>query len=268
MARSRHRPRNVPVTFDLAWNYRATLGYVTDPSYACFNDGNSADYPHTYTNGDGYSINAGWTVAPNFGSVDRDATNDPRLAGLVDLWMGGGAASANFRVDLSSGSAPGAASYTVDLALGDANTSKLNYFKLFDNATTKIDGTNGGSGFATAGDHYIDATLADVGATTTWTGATAAVSFASTTVNLTLNPDLAEPANHTALAHFRLTLQAGGGTAYTLTADTGAFTLNLNPIQPVANVRTTTFALTGFPAALRWSAAGGGLTAYHHHYGG
>ena len=48
--------------FDFAWDYRATLVFVTDPAYACGVVATDT-YPKTYTNGNGLSINAGWDAS-------------------------------------------------------------------------------------------------------------------------------------------------------------------------------------------------------------
>jgi hypothetical protein len=159
------------------------------------------DYPHTYTNGDGYSINAGWTTTPS--KLDRANTNDPRLAGII--YSQNPDADHHFHVDLSSGSAPGAGTYTIDVAVGDAGNSWTQNLTIKDNTTTLI--TIGPVTPATG--HFIDATGADVAATTTWTGATASKTFASTDCWVDLLAPLG--GNLTSLAHFRLTLQGGGG---------------------------------------------------------
>lgn len=193
------------MAFDLAWDFRNTAGYVTDPAYAVFCAHNTA-YPHTFTNGNGDSINGGWATAPG-GSSDHSATVDARLAG-INYRANDGGAGATFQVDLSSGSNPGAGTYQVDLAIGDiAGQDDWHFFQLLDNATVLIDGTNGGSGYNLTGGTYKDATLATVTASTTWTGTPATKTFASTTVNLVIG--VGNHANFTRLSHFRLTLQGG-----------------------------------------------------------
>ena len=195
--------------FDLGFNARATAIYVTDGAEGvpCL----AENYPHTYTNGNGNSINAGWTPNWNASGYDRAATNDPRLAGINNI-ANGGAGTSTFVVDLSSGSAPGAGTYTVDLAMGDAVNDQRQDFLLKDGTTTKIDGTNGGAGINTTAGHFLDATVTDVAATTTWTGTPTSVTFAGTTVNLVVGPDSC--GGNSQLAHFRLTLQAAGATAF------------------------------------------------------
>src|SRR6185503_13784763 len=130
--------------FDMGFNFRANAGYVTDPNYCVPVLGEL--YPHTYTNVNGDSINAGFDSAPS-GTVDRinDATQgfpqEIRLAGIN--YKSNNGSPVLFKVDLSSGSAPGAGTYTVDLAVGDFNFSHQNAFQVKDTNTVLIDGTAG-----------------------------------------------------------------------------------------------------------------------------
>ena len=201
------------MAFDMGWDFRATAGYVTDDAhYGVFAKGDTDAYPTTYTNGDGQSLNAGWTTLGP-GATDASASNDPRIAGGVYVDQSGG--SRTFQIDLSSGSAPGAGTYTVDCAFGRADYNPSGQtFQVKDNTTVVLDGTNGGAGYSVATGHYIDATLQDVAATTTWTGATTSKAFSSTTANLVLSTT--NNSNYTIVAHFRLTLQGGGAAASTL----------------------------------------------------
>jgi hypothetical protein len=171
----------------MGWNFRSTAGFVSD----------TADcvpmlaevYPHTYTNANGYSLNAGWvSVAEN--KVDRASGNDPRLAGI------GFGGTRDMQIDLSSGSAPGAADYVVDLAAGDQGGTQTIGLLVKDNTTTFITVP---SQSVSAG-HFLDATVTDVTASTNWTGTTVNRTFASTTCMITQNSAAIF------LAHFRLAL--------------------------------------------------------------
>lgn len=189
------------MAFDMGFDFRATAGFVTDPAYGV--PVLAEAFPHTYTAGNGNSINAGWSVAPG-GSQDRTNTNDARIAG--DNFTNNVGVPSVFTVDLSSGSNPGAGTYTIDLAMGDSQAGRVGDFKVKDNTTVLIDGTNGGSGFTTNTGHFIDATLTDVAASVTWTGTAVSKTFSSTTAHLengTLNNSL-----FTLMAHFRLTQSA------------------------------------------------------------
>lgn len=181
--------------FDMGFNFRSTAGFVADQAFAVPVLGEA--FPHTYTNANGLSINAGWDGALNADNIDN--TNDARLAGRNIV---NGLSTRTFTVDLSSGSAPGAGIYTIDLAVGDASGGQTEEFQLKDTSTILIQIASPGQ--ATLIHHYIDATLADVLATTIWTGTRTNKAFSTTTVNLTLN-QAADNIN-TALAHFRLTL--------------------------------------------------------------
>lgn len=203
------------MAFDLAWNMRLTAPFVSDPSYAvpCLGEA----YPHTYTNANGDSINAGWLVAPG-NKADRSSSNDPRLAGQNQSDPPG---PWPFQVDLNSGSAPGAGEYVVDIAAGDAGSGRHIAFNLYDTTTLLIDASSGGVTALLAGE-FLDATAAVVSASTAWTGATALVTFATTVAKLSLDP-LNSQWNQT-IAHFRLTLQVTGPT-YTLTMSPGSYAL-------------------------------------------
>jgi hypothetical protein len=186
------------MSFDMGFNFRGTAGYVTDQAYAVPVLGEA--YPHTYTNGNGDSVNAGWTSAPA-GIANRAAGNDARLAGINYSQNNLGAC--DFQVDLSSGSAPGAGTYTIDLAFGDASFANDQDFRVLDNTTILIDG-GGGTPIHTATGHYLDATVTDVAATTSWTGTTVNKTFATTTCLLRNAVPPGAASNSTA-AHFRLT---------------------------------------------------------------
>lgn len=186
------------MAFDMGFDFRLTSGFVTDAAFGVPVLGEI--FPNTYTNGNGFSINAGWDVAPSQ-TADRANTNDPRIAGINT--NPAGATGNIFTVDLSSGSAPGTGIYTIDIAAGDATNFRISSYKLFDNTTLLIDGSNGGLGTATPGGTYLDATVASVAASTTWTGTTVNKTFATTTVKLSNNPDSINTT--TCIAHFRLT---------------------------------------------------------------
>lgn len=194
------------MAFDMGFNFRATAGYVTDPAYGV--PVLAEAYPHTYTNTNGYSINAGWTVAPT-GNENRDATADPRIAGINYKSADGNLSE--FKVDLSSGSAPGAGTYTVDVAIGDLAAAHNNDFKVRDTTTVLIDGTNGTTGINTAAAHFLDATVTDVGPLLiTWVGTTVQKTFATTVAAVGIGFNNVGGDNNTCLCHFRLTLAAAG----------------------------------------------------------
>jgi hypothetical protein len=192
--------------FDLGFDFRSTAGYRTDPPYGV--PALAEVYPHTYTNANGYSINAGSVGGDITNPGDYSATNDPRIAGKNGRGNDGN--PKDFRVDLASGSAPGAGNYTVDIAFGDPLFTTNANFKLRDTTTVLIDGTNGATGyFALTVNQYLDASLALVAGGATWTGTPVAVTFATTTANLTLN--YYSGGGQDEIAHFRLTLAAPAG---------------------------------------------------------
>lgn len=73
-----------PFTFaqkDFGFDFRATSRYVSDPNYATGVLGET--YPHTYKNGDGMTLAAGWETIPatcaGVQTRDRTTSNDPGL---------------------------------------------------------------------------------------------------------------------------------------------------------------------------------------------
>jgi hypothetical protein len=193
--------------FDMGFDFRGTLGGASDPSFAVAVLAET--YPHTYTNSDGASINAGWEDGSR-SADDRWPSNDPRLVG----GNGGGnnEGGHTFTIKLDTGSAPGAGTYDVDLALGDGKTWWTNQsITVKDNTSPVLALTNGGTGYSFSNDNeYQDATDTLRTATTTWNGVTAPVTFASTTCVVLLD-SVGAASGATRIAHFRLTLQAGGG---------------------------------------------------------
>lgn len=184
--------------FDMGFDFRNTAGFVTDAAYGvpALDDA----YPHTYTNANGVSINAGWDGS--VGAQDRVGTNDPRIAGIAYRPNTGTAKL--FKVDLASGSAPGAGTYLVDVAIGGINDAQVvQNFKVLDDATVLIDGTNGGAGYSIASGHFIDATLTDVTASVTWTGTQVSKVFATTTAQI--GTGWLVSGDNVLLNHFRLT---------------------------------------------------------------
>ena len=194
------------MAFDMGFNFRNTSGFVTDNSHYGVPMLGEA-YPHTYTNGDGQSVNAGMTVQNSASIENINNTYDPRIAG-VQLYANIIASATTFRVDLSSGSAPGAGTYTIDFAFGYTSTQRQ-AFQVCDNATVLIDAWQStGLTPPNSGD-VLDATLAWIAVpTTSWTGATVQKTFATTTCNINIGLD--NSGNYTAPRHFRLTLAGGG----------------------------------------------------------
>jgi hypothetical protein len=198
------------MAFDMGWNFRDSAPFVTDDVHygvPCLGEA----YPHTYTNGDGQSLNAGWVTGPS-GTQDLVNTNDPRLAGKNYC---NNSLGYSFKADLSSGSAPGAGTYVIDLAAGQpaGGGGNLQALNIKDNTTVLVDLTNGGAGTATntAGD-YIDATDTLLHSqTTSWGGTTVTKTFATATVILEIvNPG----SGFSTPNHFRLTLQAAGAAVF------------------------------------------------------
>src|SRR5262249_6286562 len=92
-----------------AFDFRATQGFVTDPAGDNYVLAGNTMYPTT-----GNGVTYGWTSTGNneLAGRDRDATADPRLAGIN--FVPNGVPPAVFQVNLP---APG--TYAVSLAIGD-----------------------------------------------------------------------------------------------------------------------------------------------------
>lgn len=192
------------MAFDMGFNFRGSAGYVTDPSYCAPALGEA--YPHTYTNADGKSINAGWDGGA-LSTADRRSTADPRVGGINYNTSG----LASFRVDLSSGSAPGAGTYLVDFAFGDWGFGHaFSVMRVKDDTTIVIGNFTG----TNTSQSYFNPTGAQSGGlvdTDDWDDFTTpqSVAFASTTARC----EMQTSGDAATLAHFRLTLQeaVGGG---------------------------------------------------------
>src|SRR3990172_2505210 len=202
-------------------NFRATAGYVTDPTGTTYQTATTANYPFTTPQGN----NVGWEAALVGGTRDRSTTVNARLAGIN--YTAASATAKKYRFDL-----PAAGSYNVRVAMGDAGSSNGAYCQLFDNvtllSTLVTDHTNTGA----AGNFY-DATDTLLTAAT-WPGSNTAyaATFASTIARFSIAP--AAGGNY-AVAHLYIESAAGGGATGTLTAtesstDTGAF--SGSPLPP------------------------------------
>ncbi len=193
------------MAFDMGFDFRETAGYVTDPTYAVPVLGEA--YPHTYTNGNGDSINAGW-VNGFRSKTNRDSTKDVRLAGLNNVYTDTNGGIGDFRIDLASGSAPGAGTYTIDNAIGAYDTaSAVDLATLKDNTTVVL--TMVSSFTSTIAGHFLDATGMDRNpGSGSWDSVrtTASATFATTTAICHIENTSAS-GNAAQWAHFRLTLE-------------------------------------------------------------
>jgi len=126
---------------NFGFDFRATLGYVTDPSYAAAVLGEA--YPNTYSNADGASIVAGWTGG--VATRDRIAWAEPRLAGLNGS---DGSGTITFKVAL-----PGPGQYGIVAAFGDEGNDETCTVTFADDTATIVTYT----GVSVASFHSMDA---------------------------------------------------------------------------------------------------------------
>lgn len=172
-----------------AFNFRNTLGYVTDGAGRTYVNG--SDLYATVR--DGHTF--GW-VAASSGSVDRDAGIDVRLAGL-NYETG---ADRDFQFDL-----PSAGTYLIGLAMGDASFALTNQkIEIYDNATLRL----------TIGPHNVSAgefwDASDVKySAANWPGSQTPVSLVFATTTLIMR--LKAAGGTTAVAHLSIDTAGGGG---------------------------------------------------------
>jgi hypothetical protein len=112
------------------FNFRSTVGYVTDGSDEFFWRGGTQDsgiwtYPSEIVSG----VTAGWVDDLGTG-IDEDNTRDRRLAGRVAR-SNGAAGEAFFRIDLP---APG----TYEIGLGFTSSVTATRIEVFDDATSEF----------------------------------------------------------------------------------------------------------------------------------
>jgi hypothetical protein len=118
------------MAFDFGFDFRATAGFVTDPNFCAPELGEL--YPHTYTNALGTSITAG-AIDPSAvqNTRDRNASNDPRLAGQ-DGNNGNTFTPSFFQFKVAL---PFSGQWSVVLASGDQAFASSEYISILDNTT-------------------------------------------------------------------------------------------------------------------------------------
>lgn len=170
-------------------NFRGSSGYVSDGAGETYCLG-SDTYPTTRG---GFTF--GWEDAPG-GGIDRDATNDARLAGINYAPTAG----TRWRLDL-----PATGDYLIRLAIGDAASGQGNKFLVKDDGTLLLTrGIHNTSGadrfFDAAGVEYTDAT---------WPGSNtgASLTFATTILRLVADTSF----GNNCIAHLYAEQVGGGG---------------------------------------------------------
>jgi hypothetical protein len=180
------------VAVPIGFNFRATLGFVTDIAPDQFHD------VGLYAASPGY----GWEV----GSVanadrDRNAANNARLAGLFFVDSG---LTLDFRVDL-----PSAGDYAITLAIGDdAYSSDHCKCEIFDTSSSLFSVTSGAT--LTAG-HYIDANGTEHTSAANWVAnqTSRTATFATTILRCRIGQ---ASSSKTPIAH--LSIAAAGGAVF------------------------------------------------------
>lgn len=179
------------------FNFRSTLGYVTDGANQQFVGHNGASpYPTTNTIG-GDSVTYGW-VSGGATISDRDRTtgNDPRLCGMCGVADSESQPHADFRVDL-----PEIGKYRVVLAAGDAGWANRVYWDLLDNTTvlrSRAEYTAGGM------DRYGDASGVERTSPAAWIADNVAVDDVYSSTTLIYRLKRSSPGGMTVIAHLQI----------------------------------------------------------------
>lgn len=181
------------------WDFRATSGFVTDPSNDDFNDVSTTS--GTSSNG------IAWAWDQTIGnSRDRNASIDPRLAGCMFVTVPDG--SRTFTVTL-----PSAGTYDITLALGDQGNECIENLDILDNGSVLFTVcTNVDTG---AANHFIDATGVIRTSDTDWVtnNAKKRLTFTTTSAGFRLN---APSSFSNSMAHLRIDPVSGGSGGDTL----------------------------------------------------
>jgi len=181
------------MAWDKGFNFRATVGFVTDGTNEQFVAG-SQTYPTT-NNG----VTYGWDANISGNDRDRDNTNDRRLAGVNSNPNLG--TRNTFRVDL-----PATGQYIITLAMGDTSSQAFECIEFQDNTTSFLTLT----GIVNLGTSWADNTGTQY-TNATWPGshATLTRTFTSTIFNVILGSTTAQ-ANSSPIAHLFISQVASG----------------------------------------------------------
>lgn len=192
--------------YRIGYNFRATSGFVTDPSDTI---GWEAELYPTAKNmtTSGLSVTAGWDFHAG-GHRDRNSGVDARLAGIDSLSLGGGSVMI-FRVDL-----PVSGAWDIRLAAGDANFQQRAFFDIVDSDTTTVLYAQADAD-TVAPEEYFDAqgVLRTTAADWVSNNSPRTVTFAGTAAYLHLK---APPAGSSAFAHLSFYKDTGGGSTPSL----------------------------------------------------
>lgn len=177
-------------------NFRATHAYVTDGANDDSEITGVTNYPRVSDQGN----NVGWEDNINGQILDRNSSNNAKLAGIHYAFAG---TNLRYRIDL-----PSTGSYDIRIASGDAGDANEAHVTVKDTTTTLFtieDSSNAANEFVDAAD--VKYTAAN------WVTSNSAVNvtMASTILRFHLSPSSA--AGHTVdcLAHVSVDNAAGGG---------------------------------------------------------
>jgi hypothetical protein len=182
------------------FNFRATVGYVTDGANQKFVPIAPNDYPQSATI-DGDTFNIGWDITTSqLDWRDRTTGNDVRLAGMA-YTPNAMPGYRYFNVDL-----PQAGTYELEVACGDATSVQENSLGILDGTTV----LSSFSAVATNANEFLDAG-GTVRTAAAWPGSNTPVqfTFATTTLKIRIGTGNGSGANNSTLTHVSVKLVSG-----------------------------------------------------------
>lgn len=188
------------MAFDIGFDIRNTLAYVTDPA-GCFFVNVGMNYPDSSDFGG--VTTAGWSPGLNNGSFsDGSNSVDPRLAGRAFV-TNGFSSYMQFRIDL-----PSTGQYSIVCALGDPVGGGWTQYLML------TDGASGGTVFATqsgvaVASGFMDAS-GNIWSTATFFANQVPVVHTFSTTSLLVTVGDTGGAGFSSLSHIRVTAVASG----------------------------------------------------------
>ena len=238
------------MSYDIGFNFRATSGYVTDPSNTTYALGDA--YPVTRSMvTSGLSVTFGFLTADLLTyERDRDSGVDPRLAGCIQV-NSAAVSDQTFRVDV-----PSSGSVDVSLAFGDVSFGSDSSWQILDSDGTTV--LSSQTGATTTTGQFRDATAVTRSNSADWVSNNAVVSVTLSGTIFYLK--LIATAGITKASHLRI-YQAGGGGPTVSTVSSNSANEGTSIVHTVTLSAATTVAEV-YAITLAGGTATGGGTDY------
>jgi len=204
---------------DWGFDFRSTLGFVTDPAncYPVLGE----TFPHTYAAG----VSAGFVSPGSLNLVNGSAGVDARLAGCI--FENNSPFQMTFRVTL-----PATGTYTIDVVCGDVGYAESNMkVEVFDTGSSLGVLMTGAS--TASSSRWVDTDGTDM-TEATWLAGHTTVDKTFTTTEC--NFKIGNLVTYTKINHIRVTSVAGGPSAGTDTATAG-LTESLNTVSVTLSIQ-------------------------------